>query len=112
MLIYKIATVEQWRDAEAAGVFSGAPIDLADGYIHFSTDAQVTETLAKHFAGHRDLVLVAVEVEQLGSQVRWEPSRGDQLFPHLYAVLPVGAVSRVRAIPVGPDGRHLLDGLL
>ncbi|HTL37609.1 MAG TPA: DUF952 domain-containing protein [Kofleriaceae bacterium] len=109
MNIYKIATVEQWRSAEAAGVFEGAPIDLADGFIHFSTAEQVAETLAKHFAGQRDLLLVVVDAEKFGDELRWEVSRGGQLFPHLYATLAVAAASRVTAIAVDADGRHVLD---
>jgi uncharacterized protein (DUF952 family) len=99
MTIYKIATTAQWRAAEAAGVFTGAPVDVADGFIHFSTESQVAETLARHFAGQRDLVLVAVDDAQLGDALRWEPSRGGQLFPHLYAPLALAAVTSVRAIP-------------
>lgn len=112
MLIYKITTLAQWRTAETAGVFTGAAIDLSDGYIHFSTATQVGETLAKHFARARDLLLVSVDSEPLGDALRWEVSRGGQLFPHLYASLPVSAARSVRAIPVGPDGVHVLDGLL
>lgn len=98
MRIFKIATAEAWRVAQETGVFAGAPVDLADGYIHFSTKAQVAETLAKHFAGQRDLVLLAVESEELGSALCWEPSRGGQLFPHLYGPLPASAVVEVTAI--------------
>jgi uncharacterized protein (DUF952 family) len=112
MDIYKIATVEQWRTAERTGVFQGAPIDLADGFIHFSTAAQVGETLAKHFAGQRDLLLVVVDADQFGDALRWEVSRGGQHFPHLYAPLPVAAASRVAAIPVDASGAHVLDGLI
>ncbi|MCP8938106.1 DUF952 domain-containing protein [Alsobacter sp. SYSU M60028] len=95
-----------WRQAEAAGVFAGAPVDLADGYIHFSTAAQARETAAKHFAGQRDLVLVAVEAEALDEALKWEPSRGGALFPHLYAPLPVSAARWVRPLPLGSDGAH------
>lgn len=112
MVIYKIATLAQWREAEAAGVFEGAPIDLADGFIHFSSVTQVAATLAKHFAGQRELVLVSVEAERLGDALRWEVSRGGQLFPHLYGTMPLGAVSAVREIPVASDGTHVLDGLV
>ena len=112
MVIYKIATVAQWRAAEAVGVFKGAPIDLADGYIHFSTGAQVAETLAKHFAGQLELLLVSVESDSLGAALRWEVSRGGELFPHLYATLPVSSVFAVQEIPVGLDGRHVLDGIV
>ncbi len=112
MVIYKIATRAQWTAAEASGVFTGAPVDLADGFIHFSTAEQVGETLAKHFAGQRDLLLVTVEAEPLGDALKWEVSRGGALFPHLYAQLPVTSATSVREIPVDGDGRHTLAGLL
>lgn len=96
-----------WRQAQAAGVFAGAPVDIADGFIHFSTAAQAPETAAKHFAGAGDLVLVAVDGAALGAGLRWEPSRGGALFPHLYGPLPMRAVSRVTPLPLGPDGRHV-----
>ena len=98
MLIFKIATRAQWQEAEATGTFAGAPVDLRDGYIHFSTAEQLDETLAKHFAGQRDLLLIAVEAEALGDALRWEVSRGGALFPHLYAPLPVAAAVRVTEI--------------
>jgi len=98
VLIFKIATTAQWQAAQATGVFEGAPIDLRDGYIHFSTEAQVPETLAKHFAGQRDLLLLAVEADGLGEALRWEVSRGGERFPHLYAALPVSAVVSVQPI--------------
>lgn len=110
--IYKIATAEQWRLAEATGVFEGAPIDLVDGYIHFSTAEQVASTLEKYFAGQQGLLLVAVTAERFGAELRWEPARGGQLFPHLYAPLPVAAANRVSEIPIGPDGRHDIEPLL
>lgn len=105
-LVYKIVTSEQWAEAEKAGVFKGAPVDLADGYIHFSTADQVTETAAKHFAGMEDLLLVAVETEVLGKALLFEPSRGGALFPHLYANLPLAAVRSTQPLPLGADGRH------
>jgi uncharacterized protein (DUF952 family) len=111
-LIYKIATRVQWTAAETTGVFAGAPVDLADGFIHFSTAAQIADTLAKHFAGQHDLLLVAVRADIWGDALRWEISRGGQRFPHLYAPLPVAAAVRVTEIPVGADGRHVLDGLM
>lgn len=98
MLIYKVATRAQWQAAETTGTFAGAPIDLRDGYIHFSTAEQLPETLAKHFAGQHDLLLIEVEAEPLGAALRWEVSRGGQLFPHLYAALPVTAAVRVTEI--------------
>jgi uncharacterized protein (DUF952 family) len=104
--LYKICPAELWREAERAGVFRGSPVDLGDGFIHFSTAAQVAETAAKHFAGQRDLVLVAVDAAMLGPALKWEPSRGGALFPHLYGVLDVSAVERVEPLRLGPDGRH------
>jgi len=105
-LIFKICPTALWRKAERVGVFAGAPVDAADGYIHFSTAAQVRETAAKHFAGQNDLLLVAVETERLGDALRFEPSRGGDLFPHLYAPLRLSAVRWVEPLPPGPDGRH------
>lgn len=104
--IYKICSRAAWLEAEQAGRFEGAAIDLADGYIHFSTADQARETAAKHFAGQDDLLLVAVETAPLGEDLRWEVSRGGALFPHLYAPLDLSAVRWVRALPLGPDGRH------
>ncbi|MFE1598481.1 DUF952 domain-containing protein [Methylobacterium sp. ID0610] len=111
-LIYKIAPSALWREAEARGEFTGAPVDLADGYIHFSTAAQVRETAARHFAGQEDLVLAAIEAEALGGALRYEPSRGGDLFPHLYGTLPLGAVRSVVPLPLGPDGRHRFPATL
>ncbi len=105
-LIYKICPHALWAAAEREGVFRGAPVDRADGYIHFSTGDQVGETAAKHFAGADDLVLVAVEAERLGTALTWEPSRGGALFPHLYGELPLTAARWVKPLPLGPDGRH------
>lgn len=105
-LIYKISPASLWREAEAKGRFDGAPVDHADGYIHFSTAAQVRETAARHFAGQDDLVLVGVEPALLGEALRWEPSRGGALFPHLYAPLPLDAVRFVLPLLRGPDGAH------
>jgi uncharacterized protein (DUF952 family) len=102
--IYKIAPATLWREAERAGAFTGAPVDLADGFIHFSTAAQVRETAARHFAGQKDLVLVAVDADALGSALRHEPSRGGALFPHLYGTLALSAVRWVKPLPLGPEG--------
>lgn len=113
MPIYKICPETLWRDAQAAGIFAGAPIDLADGYIHFSTAAQVEETAAKHFAGQPDLLLLTIDESALGAALRYEPSRGGALFPHLYGSLPLAAVSAAMPLPLGPDGRHVFPaGLL
>jgi uncharacterized protein (DUF952 family) len=109
-LIYKISPRPLWRRAEAIGRFEGAPIDRTDGYIHFSTGVQVAETAARHFAGAEDLVLVAVEADDLGPALRYEPSRGGDLFPHLYADLDLKAVRSVSDLPLGADGRHVFPG--
>jgi uncharacterized protein (DUF952 family) len=106
VLVYKICSEALWRAAEQAGRFDGAPVDLADGFIHFSDASTVAETAARHFAGQSDLVLIAVEEERLGDALRWEMSRGETLFPHLYAALPMSAVAWVAPLPLGPDGRH------
>ncbi len=111
-MIYKIMSRALWLQAEAAGVFVGAPVDAADGYIHFSTAAQVEETAAKHFAGQDDLLLAAVDPETLGAALRWEPSRGGALFPHLYAPLAIRSVAWVKPLPLGGDGRHDVAGLI
>jgi uncharacterized protein (DUF952 family) len=109
--IYKICPAPLWRAAEQAGVFTGAPVDIADGYIHFSTAAQAAETAAKHFAGQSDLLLVSVDTAKLGDKLKWEPSRGGALFPHLYAPLTLAAVTGVEPLPLGPDGRHVFPAL-
>jgi uncharacterized protein (DUF952 family) len=89
---FKILTSDQWAQFEADTVFHGAPIDLTDGFIHLSTADQVQETLDKHFAGQTELVVVEVDLDQLGETVKWEVSRGDALFPHVYGPLPMTAV--------------------
>lgn len=106
-LIYKIATLDQWREAERAGAFYGAPVDLEDGYIHFSDAAQLRETAAKHFAGQADLVVVEVDGAVLGEALKYEVSRGGKLFPHLYAPLPLSAVRRTWPLPLDDAGRHV-----
>lgn len=106
-LIYKICPETLWHEAEAAGVFEGAPVDLADGYIHFSTAGQVRETAARHFAGKRDLLLIAIDETRLGKALRYEPSRGGKLFPHLYATLDPRIVRWVAPLSAGADGGHL-----
>ena len=111
MVVYKIVAADEWREAEAAGVFIGATIDRADGFIHFSTAEQAPETAAKWFAGREDLTLAAVDADALGADLRWEPSRGGALFPHLYAPLPMSAVVWSRPLTLGPDGRHLFGTL-
>lgn len=91
-MIFKIISEAQWAEAQAAGVFEGSEVDRADGYIHFSGEDQLAETARKHFAGREDLVLLSVDAEALGPLLRWEPSRGGALFPHLYAPLDVARV--------------------
>lgn len=108
-LVFKIAPDALWREAVAKGRFTGSPVDVTDGFIHFSTPAQVRETAAKHFAGVAGLVLVAVATD--GLELRWEPSRGGALFPHLYDELPVSAVRWVQPLPLGADGRHVFPPL-
>ncbi len=110
--IYKIVPEVLWRQAERDGMFCGAPVDLADGFIHFSAAHQARETAAKHFRGRDDLLLVAVGPASLGPALRWEPSRGGDLFPHLYASLDPQNVLWVRALPLGPDEAHDFSGLV
>lgn len=107
-IIYKICPKDLWQQAQAAGRFDGAPVDHADGFIHFSTAAQAAETAAKHFAGQDGLLLVAVDAGKLGDALKWEVSRGGALFPHLYAPLDLAAVLWARPMPLGADGRHRL----
>lgn len=111
-VIYKICDVALWREAERDGVFHGAAIDIADGFIHFSTPEQVAETAQKHFSGRSDLMLIAVDPARLGAALRWEPSRGGALFPHLYSPLPLSAVVRAEPLPAASDGRFVFpDGV-
>ena len=104
--IYKITPEALWREAEANGRFTGAPIDVADGFIHFSTAGQVKETAAKHFTGQSGLLLVAIDGASLGAALKYEVSRGGALFPHLYGVLDLKAVRWIRPLPLGADGAH------
>jgi uncharacterized protein (DUF952 family) len=109
--IYKICAEDLWSEAEAKGRFDGAPVDLADGFIHFSTADQVAETAARHFAGQDRLLLIAVDAGALGEALRYEPSRGGALFPHLYGPLPLSAVAWVKPLPLGAGGRHVFPEL-
>jgi uncharacterized protein (DUF952 family) len=111
-IIYKIVPQPLWAKAEKTGVFEGAAIDLTDGYIHFSTAPQVAKTAALHFAGQNDLLLVAVDGGKLGELLKFEPSRGGDLFPHLYATLPLDTVLWATPMPLGPGGIHVLPELL
>lgn len=89
---FKVLTAQQWADFERERVFRGAPVDIADGYIHLSTAQQLEATIAKYFAGQSGLMIAEVDLVQLGDSVRWEPARGGDLFPHIYAELPMHAV--------------------
>jgi uncharacterized protein (DUF952 family) len=109
--IYKICPAPLWRDAAEAGVFRGSEVDLRDGFIHFSTAAQVAETAARHFAGTGDLVLVAVDGTRLGKDLRYERSRGGDLFPHLYGPLDPNLALWVKPLPLGEGGRHVFPDL-
>jgi len=109
--IYKILPRAEWTAAQAVGVFKGSAVDLADGYIHFSTAAQAQETARRHFAGQEDLVVLEVEAEELGPSLIWEPSRGGELFPHLYGALAVDKVVGVTDAPLGEDGVPKLGDL-
>jgi len=100
-----------WSEAIETGSFRGSPLDIADGFIHLSSAAQVHKTAARHFHGVADLVLVAVPVSVLGASLKWERSRGGELFPHLYSPLAVELASWVRPLPIGSDGRHMFPEL-
>ena len=112
-LVYKIATTEVAAAAAAAGSFAGMPIDHSDGYIHLSTAAQLPETLVLHFRGQDDLVLLAVRTDAVAADLKWEPSRGGALFPHLYGPLPMAAVAWTAPLAVAADGScQLPEGVL
>jgi uncharacterized protein (DUF952 family) len=102
---YKICAASDWERAVAAGAYAGAPVDIADGYIHLSTAAQIGDTLRRHFAGRAGLVLVAIDLGKLGDTVRWEPSRGGDLFPHIYGPLPIIAAIERQDIPDEDEAR-------
>ncbi len=111
-LVFKIAPTALWQEAEAAGVFAGAPIDLADGYIHFSSAGTVRETAALHFVGQADLLLIAVETDDFpASEMKWEASRGGTLFPHLYGKFPVSKARWVKPLSLDADGNHVFPEL-
>ncbi len=112
MLIYKILRRPEWDAFRAANETAGAPVDLADGFIHFSTAAQVTETAARHFASESDLVLVACHADRLGAALRWEPSRGGALFPHLYRNLLLSDVVWDKSLPLGAAGHIFPEGVI
>jgi len=107
-IIYTVASAQDWDAAEAVGAYHGSPDDERDGFIHFSTAAQLPGTLAKHFAGQDGLVLIAVDAAALGDKLVWEPSRGGDLFPHLYGSLPAEAALWTQALRLKADGSHAL----
>ena len=106
MVIYKIFMTDEWADLDAIGETAGAPVDLADGFIHFSTAETVRETAARHFAGAPDLVLASVEADTLGDALVWETSRGGALFPHLYRRLARADVIEAHPLPADGAGGH------
>lgn len=110
-LIFKIVPKTLWQEALEGKVFKGAPIDLADGFIHFSDLDQVKETASKHFAGKNDLLLAAFESDGFGDALKWEPSRGGALFPHLYATLDPATALWVKDLPLAEDGSHVFPEL-
>lgn len=110
MLIYKILRADEWAAYETEGRFTGAPIDLTDGYIHFSTAEQLAATAAKHFAREDGLILAAFEADNLGQALQWEPARGGDLFPHLYRALTMEDLVWSRRLPLGTEG-HILGDL-
>lgn len=111
MLIYKIFRRPEWDAFRASGETLGAPIDLTDGYIHFSTAAQVAETVSKHFTHESDLVLLALDSDALGEALIWEPSRGGQMFPHLYRALRLSDVIWDKSLPLGATGHIFPEGV-
>ena len=111
-IVYKIVPDVLWRKAKETGRFEGAEIDLRDGYIHFSTASQVAETARKHYFGQTGLFLVAVDADALGDALRWEPSRNDELFPHLYGELDLGAVTAILDMRARSDGTHDIPELI
>ena len=104
--IYKICPASDWNEAENRGAFNGSPADRQDGFIHLSAAHQVRETARRHFAGQEALVLVAFEAEDLGAKLKWEASRGGDLFPHVYGVLPAGLARWVKPLPLGAEGHE------
>ena len=110
-LIYHCCPADAWAEAQVLGAYTGSADDARDGFIHISTFAQVRTSTAKHRSGQAGLVLLVVNAEKLGDTLKWEPSRGDMLFPHLYGALPIDAVTQAIDLPLDPDGMHVFpDG--
>jgi uncharacterized protein (DUF952 family) len=104
--IYKICERPEWQEAQRDGCYSGSAVDRRDGFIHFSTATQAVETADKHFAGVKDLILIAVDAEALGAALKWEPSRGGALFPHLYGAMLLAAVRWAKPLPDESNGKR------
>lgn len=107
-LIYKVCRQSDWDAAHSLGAFWGSTDDVRDGFIHLSTAEQLAGTLARHFSGGTDLLLVAYDPRQFGDALKWEPSRGGQLFPHVYGALPTSLALSVEPLRLGADGQHIL----
>ena len=105
-IIYKVCPIAEWNAAQNETIYPGSEVDKCDGFIHFSTPGQVRETVRRHFKGQSDLVLLTVAADLLGPALRWEPSRGGDLFPHLYGPMPTAAVTRVDPLPLDSSGEH------
>jgi len=110
-MIYHMCPAETWQEAVRAGIYHGTADDHRDGFIHFSTADQVAESARRHRAGQAGLVLIAVESARLGAHLKWETSRGGDLFPHLYGPLDPAEVASVHPLPLGPDSEHVFPAL-
>jgi uncharacterized protein (DUF952 family) len=110
-MIYHMCPEEIWREAVRRGEYRGTEDDRRDGFIHFSTAAQIAESARRHRAGQRGLVLLAIDAARLGDRLKWEKSRGGALFPHLYGPLHPDEVARIDPLPLGPDGEHIFPPL-
>lgn len=111
VMIYHMCRADEWAAAVASRTYRGSSQDLADGFIHFSTAVQIVESARKHRAGQDGLLLLAVDADTLGDRVKWEPSRGGDLFPHLYGPLDPAESASVRPLPLGADGIHVFPEL-
>jgi uncharacterized protein (DUF952 family) len=111
-MIYHMCRADEWAEAIKTGTYRGSSQDLADGFIHFSTAAQIVESARKHRAGQDGLLLVAVEAQRLGERLKWEKSRGGDLFPHLYGPLDPAESASAQPLPLGPDGEHVFPRLM
>ena len=110
-MIYHMCAADAWAAAVPAGRYDGTADDLRDGFIHFSTAEQIVESARRHRAGQAGLVLIAVESDRLGARLKWETSRGGDLFPHFYGPLDPAEAASVHPLPLGPDGEHVFPPL-